>query len=84
MFFLFLFHTEASGQVKTENTTDCPGSLIILTDYYFYYSDIYTLQITQQACFNIQSPDLKPPQPILKSVTLISPFSVFTDSSGSD
>lgn len=74
-FFCFCFTLKPQVRWKLkilQLTTDCPGSLIILTDCYFYYSDIYTLQIAQQACFNIQSPDLKRPQPILKSVTLIS------------
>lgn len=74
-FFCFCFTLKPQVRWKLkilQLTTDCPGSLIMLTDCYFYYSDIYTLQIAQQACFNIQSPDLKRPQPILKSVTLIS------------
>lgn len=89
-FFCFCFTLKPQVRWKLkilQLTTDCPGSLIMLTDCYFYYSDIYTLQIAQQACFNIQSPDLKRPQPILKSVTLISTctipglfmFSTFTD-----
>lgn len=58
-FFCFCFTLKPQVRWKLkilQLTTDCPGSLIMLTDCYFYYSGIYTLQIAQQACFNIQSP----------------------------